>query len=292
MGKGCGLPRAHGGLTHRRRVPGFALALLLPPLLTLALVAARPAPEPGQRRPAVPAGGRGRSPWSAGSCPALVAAVGGSLLLNYFFTPPLHTFTIRETNNVLALGVFVVVAALVSSVVDLAARRTRQAARATRRGGDPGHAGRQRAARRDGRCRPCWTACGRRSASRSVTLLENAAAADGRPRRRCTRPGRRVDGRGQRRRRPAPSAPRTPTPRSPPATPSCSPCAGGRCTPRTNASSTRSPPRPPSLLERQRLAEAAAAAEPLAEARPDAHRAARRGQPRPAHARSPRPRPP
>ena len=66
-----------------------------------------------------------------GFWPALLAAVGGSLLLNYYFTPPLHTFTISETNNALALVVFVVVAALVSSVVDLAARRTRQAARAT-----------------------------------------------------------------------------------------------------------------------------------------------------------------
>ena len=63
--------------------------------------------------------------------PAVLAAVAGSLLLNYYFTPPLHTFTIAETNNTLALAVFVVVAVLVSSVVDLAARRTRQAARAT-----------------------------------------------------------------------------------------------------------------------------------------------------------------
>ena len=29
----------------------------------------------------------------------MLAAVGGSLLLNYYFTPPLHTFTISETNN-------------------------------------------------------------------------------------------------------------------------------------------------------------------------------------------------
>ena len=65
-----------------------------------------------------------------GLLPAMVAAIGGSLLLNYFFAPPLHTLTIREANNALALGVFIVVAALVSSVVDLAARRTRQAARA------------------------------------------------------------------------------------------------------------------------------------------------------------------
>jgi two-component system sensor histidine kinase KdpD len=37
------------------------------------------------------------------------------MLLNYYFTPPLHTLTISETNNSLALLVFVLVAALVSS---------------------------------------------------------------------------------------------------------------------------------------------------------------------------------
>src|SRR5262249_61386935 len=66
-----------------------------------------------------------------GLMPALLAAVVGSLLLNYYFVPPIHQLTIAEVNNVLALGVFVVVAILVSSVVDIAARRTRQAARAS-----------------------------------------------------------------------------------------------------------------------------------------------------------------
>jgi two-component system sensor histidine kinase KdpD len=66
-----------------------------------------------------------------GLWPALVAAVGGFLLLNYFFTPPVHTWTIAERENVLALVVFVVIAAAVSAVVDLAARRTRDAARAS-----------------------------------------------------------------------------------------------------------------------------------------------------------------
>jgi two-component system sensor histidine kinase KdpD len=66
-----------------------------------------------------------------GMYPALVAAVAGSLLLNYFFTPPTRTFTIAEAENLLALGVFVLVAVAVSAVVDLAARRTRQAARAS-----------------------------------------------------------------------------------------------------------------------------------------------------------------
>jgi two-component system, OmpR family, sensor histidine kinase KdpD len=63
-----------------------------------------------------------------GLLPALLAALLGSLLMNYYFAPPVHTFTINERNNALALVVFLVVAAAVSSVVDLASRRTRQAA--------------------------------------------------------------------------------------------------------------------------------------------------------------------
>ena len=51
----------------------------------------------------------------------MLAAISGSLLLNYYFAPPLHTLTIRDTNDALAIGVFILVAALVSSVVDLAA---------------------------------------------------------------------------------------------------------------------------------------------------------------------------
>src|SRR6266581_2272178 len=65
-----------------------------------------------------------------GFVPAVLLAVASSLLLNFYFTPPIHQWTIAEANNALALGVFVVVALLVSSVVDIAARRTRQAARA------------------------------------------------------------------------------------------------------------------------------------------------------------------
>ncbi|MEE4541266.1 ATP-binding protein [Streptomyces sp. V4-01] len=64
-----------------------------------------------------------------GLYPALTCAVGGSLLINYYFTPPTHAFTIAEGQNITALVVFVVVAAAVASVVDLAARRTEQAAR-------------------------------------------------------------------------------------------------------------------------------------------------------------------
>jgi len=65
----------------------------------------------------------------AGLAPALVSAVVGSLLLNYYFTPPLHTLEIRDGNNALAIVVFVALAVVVSTVVDLAERRRREAAR-------------------------------------------------------------------------------------------------------------------------------------------------------------------
>jgi len=65
-----------------------------------------------------------------GSGPALLAAVGGFLLLNYFFTAPVRSLNINTVQGALALVVFVLVAAAVSWIVDLAARRTRQAAAA------------------------------------------------------------------------------------------------------------------------------------------------------------------
>jgi two-component system sensor histidine kinase KdpD len=67
---------------------------------------------------------------AGGLLPALVAAVLASVLLNYYFTPPLHTLAIDRPGNALALVVFVVVAMLVAGAVDQAARRGRQANRA------------------------------------------------------------------------------------------------------------------------------------------------------------------
>ncbi|MET9830426.1 DUF4118 domain-containing protein [Streptomyces sp. NPDC006385] len=64
-----------------------------------------------------------------GLLPALASAAAGSLLLNWFFTPPLHRISIADPRNLLALLIFVFVAVAVASVVDLAARRTHQAAR-------------------------------------------------------------------------------------------------------------------------------------------------------------------
>ncbi|MFF3000547.1 ATP-binding protein [Streptomyces sp. NPDC057950] len=64
-----------------------------------------------------------------GLFPALASAAFGSLLLNYFYTPPLHRFTIADPKNIVAIAIFVGVAVSVASVVDLAARRTHLAAR-------------------------------------------------------------------------------------------------------------------------------------------------------------------
>jgi two-component system, OmpR family, sensor histidine kinase KdpD len=130
MGRGRGLPRARGGLPLRRRLAGYVLAVLLAPLLTLFLASFR--------------GGINLTSdvlfflvaviavaLVGGFVPALLEAVAGSLLLNYYFTPPIHRWTIAEANNALALGIFVVVGLVVSSVVDGAARRSKQAARAS-----------------------------------------------------------------------------------------------------------------------------------------------------------------
>jgi two-component system sensor histidine kinase KdpD len=63
-----------------------------------------------------------------GFWPAVLAAVASSLLLNWYFTEPLHTFNISDPRELLALLLFVTVAVAVSSVVHLAARRAVQAA--------------------------------------------------------------------------------------------------------------------------------------------------------------------
>ena len=118
-----------GGISMRRRVAGFALAAAVLPLLTVGLAA-----------------GRDHLNLAdfvlvylvavviitviGGFWPAVLAAVAASLLLNWYFTAPIHTFTIAQPRELLALLLFVTVAVAVSSVVHLAARRAQQAARA------------------------------------------------------------------------------------------------------------------------------------------------------------------
>jgi two-component system sensor histidine kinase KdpD len=125
---GRGHPRIGWGdsLTTRRRAAGFVLAVLLPPAMTGLLMLLTVDNLTSDMLTFLL--GVVVVALVGGLWPAVLMAVWGMLWLNFFFTPPVRTFTISEPNNALALGVFVVVAALVSSVVDRAARRTRQAA--------------------------------------------------------------------------------------------------------------------------------------------------------------------
>jgi two-component system, OmpR family, sensor histidine kinase KdpD len=124
-------PTARAGLRHRgapdlsrRRVLlGLTTALCLPAFLTAVLSIAYPTVSLGL---AVPLYILATVIVSliGGLLPALLAAVASSLLVNWFFTPPVGTFTIADPSNVAALLVFLIVAGLVSLLVHTNSRRT------------------------------------------------------------------------------------------------------------------------------------------------------------------------
>ncbi|MFE1254122.1 sensor histidine kinase [Streptomyces fungicidicus] len=129
VGKGRGLPVARGARLGRSRVVGGWLVGVLGPILLTWLLTSV-VPDVGLANDmllflslTVAAALLG------GLFPALASAVAGSLLLNWYFTPPVDTLTIADGRNIVAIAVFVGVAVAVASVVDLAARRTHQAAR-------------------------------------------------------------------------------------------------------------------------------------------------------------------
>ncbi|MCZ4510518.1 sensor histidine kinase KdpD, partial [Streptomyces sp. ActVer] len=128
-GKGRGLPVARSARLGRSRVIwGWLVGVGGPALLTLLLTGVTPSVGLANDMLlfltlTVAAALLG------GLYPALASAVVGSLLLNWFFTPPVHTLTIADPKNIVAIAIFVGVAVSVASVVDLAARRTHQAAR-------------------------------------------------------------------------------------------------------------------------------------------------------------------
>ncbi|MFL6110800.1 MAG: ATP-binding protein [Catenulispora sp.] len=62
---------------------------------------------------------------------AFFASLTASLLLNYYFISPFHRLTIADPQNIVALVVFVLMALIVASVVDFAARQERRAAKAS-----------------------------------------------------------------------------------------------------------------------------------------------------------------
>ncbi|GAA4396142.1 ATP-binding protein [Tsukamurella soli] len=114
--------------TARRRI-GWALALLGPVVLTALLANTRPwhsLPTELMLFLVLTVG----VALVGGLRPAVPNAVLGSLLLNYYFTPPFYTLTIASGENVFALAVFVATGIAVASVVSVAARQTSAAARA------------------------------------------------------------------------------------------------------------------------------------------------------------------
>ncbi|MGW9021877.1 DUF4118 domain-containing protein [Leucobacter chromiiresistens] len=122
------LPRRTGALTARRRVLGFALALGGGPLLTWLLASLRSDDSitsdvlSYQLLVVLVA-------LVGGFWPALFAAVLSGITLDFFFIEPLHTVHIHEPLHLLAVALYVVIAVLVSVIVDRAARYTRAARR-------------------------------------------------------------------------------------------------------------------------------------------------------------------
>lgn len=122
-------PSRGSALSGPRRLGGWVAALVGPVLLTLVLSAMRDVvslPTELMLFLALTV----LVALIGGLWPAIVSAVVGFVLLNWFFTLPTGHLTIAEPENALALTVFVLVAAGVASVVDLAARRTGEAFRA------------------------------------------------------------------------------------------------------------------------------------------------------------------
>ena len=124
------LPSVGGALSARRRIVGLVVAVVALPLLTLLLSLFRSAQSLPtdvlmfQLLIVVVA-------LVGGIWPALLSAVIAGFLLDFFFVPPLYLIRIADPLHALALVIFVIVAALVSLVVDQAARRARLAARAS-----------------------------------------------------------------------------------------------------------------------------------------------------------------
>lgn len=124
-GRGTALPRQRD-LGRVRVTTGFVLAVLLPALLQLLL-----ALNPDQNLATsvlVQLTGSVAVALVGGLWPAMLAALWSCLLVNYFSTPPVGNLTISDSQNVLALVVFVGVSAAVATVVDLSARRSKEAA--------------------------------------------------------------------------------------------------------------------------------------------------------------------
>ncbi|SKB69847.1 two-component system, OmpR family, sensor histidine kinase KdpD [Arthrobacter sp. 49Tsu3.1M3] len=124
--QGTGWPRP-GDLGRARIAVGLLLAVLLPALLQLLLVFVNPDHSVATAM-LVQLSGSVAVALVGGLWPAVLAALWSSLLVNYFSTPPTGNLIISDPQNFLALFVFLGVSSAVAMVVDLSARRSKEAA--------------------------------------------------------------------------------------------------------------------------------------------------------------------
>ncbi|MGE0877935.1 MAG: ATP-binding protein [Acidimicrobiia bacterium] len=118
-----------GAVPVRRQLAGAALLAVLLPVLTIFLVSRRDVISFASDLllylgVVVAASAVG------GIMVALVGALVASLLANFYLVDPVHTFTISESQNLLALAVFLAIAATVSAYVNIALRNAERAHRA------------------------------------------------------------------------------------------------------------------------------------------------------------------
>ncbi|MGH3825072.1 MAG: DUF4118 domain-containing protein [Pseudonocardiaceae bacterium] len=127
--RGLRLPSLHGAISQARKITGWVMSLLLPLVATGLGFAGRELFDLSTDVVLFFLATVGVA-LIGGLGPALAAAAISGLLLNYFFTPPLYSFTIAEPKNVVTVLAMVAVGVMVALVVDRAARRAAQAARA------------------------------------------------------------------------------------------------------------------------------------------------------------------
>jgi two-component system, OmpR family, sensor histidine kinase KdpD len=116
-------------LPRRRMLAGWALAVVGMPLLALAMVPVRDTLTVTGTLPVLLLGAVAVA-LVGGVVPALVGAVIGFLAGDWLFVPPIHSFTINRAADAVTGSVFLLVAIVVSLLVDQVTRRRLEVSRA------------------------------------------------------------------------------------------------------------------------------------------------------------------
>lgn len=122
-------PRAQAGLSTPRKVTGWLLGVVVPLVFTWMVLSS---PTTEEYLGAVLLGYLTIVVFSAlagGWWPAAASVVISTLLANWFFSDPVHTFTVTRPASVLQLFLFLAIAGAVAWVVEVAERRRTEATR-------------------------------------------------------------------------------------------------------------------------------------------------------------------